>query len=109
MGAGGLEDSVANVLRLERVAESRAARFAFADGDEEIGNLVGECLGIADLQARDPPIFHVGLVAIRDVHAAPTAHDALVAVIEVLQTMKIMEVPPDRGVLAIDLKGVERL
>ena len=34
---------------------------------------------------------------------------ALVAVVEVLQPVQVVQVPVDRGVLAVDLEGVERL
>src|SRR5690606_12497194 len=40
---------------------------------------------------------------------APTTEFPLVAVVEVAETVEVVEVPADRGVLAIDLEGVERL
>src|SRR4028119_596839 len=39
----------------------------------------------------------------------PAAPPALVAVVEVRQPVQIVQVPHDRGVLAVDLQGVERL
>ena len=35
--------------------------------------------------------------------------DALVAVVEVLEPVQVVEVPLDRGLLAVDLEGVEGL
>ncbi len=49
------------------------------------------------------------MIAIADVDRAPTAELALVLVVEPLQPVKIMQVPLDRGVLTVDLEGVQRL
>ena len=49
------------------------------------------------------------MITVRDVERPPSAHDSLIAVIEVLQTVKIVEVPEDRGVFAIDLERIEGL
>src|SRR3954447_1227530 len=78
----GGEHRIADVLRLERVAERGPARLVLGDRLDEIGDLVHEALGVADLQARHPPVLHVRLIAIRHVHTAPAADDALVVVAE---------------------------
>ena len=65
----------------------------FGGGLDEVRELVDEGVLVADLQARHPPVLHVGLVAVGDVDAAPAAHAALVAVIEVLQAMQVVQVP----------------
>src|SRR5438445_433022 len=64
---------------------------------------------VADLQPGHPPVTHIRMVAIRDVNASPPAHAPLVAVIEVLQSMQIMQVPNDRRMLAINFERIQRL
>jgi hypothetical protein len=39
----------------------------------------------------------------------PAADDRIVAVVEVAQPVQVVQVPGDRGVLAVDLERVERL
>ena len=81
----------------------------FAAAVDEIGKLVDEGVLVADLQPGHPPVLHVGMIAVGDVHAAPAAHPPFVAVIEVLDAMQIVQVPERRRVLAVDLERVERL
>ena len=64
---------------------------------------------VADLQARHPPVLHVRLVAVGDVDRPPAADDGLVAVVEVAEPMQVVQVPGDRGVLAVDLERVQGL
>ena len=104
-----LQNGIAHILRLQRIAESRLAWLAFAGGDEEVGDLVREGFRVADLQAGHPPVFHIRLVGVGDMHAAPAAHDAFVTVIEILEPVQVVEIPGDGGVLAVDFEGVERL
>src|ERR1039457_3606646 len=70
---------------------------------------MNESMFVADLQSGNPPVLHVGVVAIGDVYASPAAQTALVPVIEVLQTVQIVEVPDDGCVLAVDFQGVQGL
>ena len=48
---------------------------------------------VADLQARHPPVLHVGMVAVGDVNAPPAADVPLVAVVEVLEPVQVVQVP----------------
>src|SRR5438128_4142877 len=68
---GALEHRVADALRLKRVPERRRAGLAVGERLEEIGNLVDERVLVADLQARDPPVAHVGVLAVGDVDRTP--------------------------------------
>ena len=43
-----------------------------------------ERLRVADLQAGNPPVFHVGMIAVGDVNRFPAANFAFVFVIETL-------------------------
>src|SRR5687768_18366746 len=61
------------ILGFEGVAEVGAGAFFLAEGLDEVGDLVDEGVFVADLQAGDPPVFHVGMVAVGDVDAAPAA------------------------------------
>ena len=54
-------------------------------------------------------MFHVGMIAVGDVQRTPSAQPALVTMVEILEPMKIMEIPEDRGMFAVDLQRVERL
>src|SRR4051812_22796796 len=58
-----VEDRVADVLRLERVAERRRAGFALRERLEEVGDVVDEAVLVADLQARHPVLVHVRVLA----------------------------------------------
>ena len=49
------------------------------------------------------------MIAVGDVQRTPSAQPALVTMVEILEPMKIMEIPEDRGMFAIDLQRVERL
>ena len=62
---------------------------------------------VADAQAGHPPLVHVRHVAVCDVYAAPAARGRLVAVIEELQTVEVMQIPADGGVGTIDLQRVQ--
>src|SRR5712692_9225645 len=64
---------------------------------------------VTDLEAGHPPMLHVRMVAITDVNGTPAAHAAFVAMVEVLQPVQVVQVPADRGVLAVDLEGVKGL
>ncbi len=64
---------------------------------------------IADLQARNPPMLHIGMIAVGDVQRPPATQLALVAMIEVLKAVEIVEIPHDRGVFAIYLQSIKRL
>ena len=92
-GAGGFEDGIADVLGLEGVAEARAGGFAGGQAFEKVGHLMDEGVLVTDLQPRHPPFAHVGMVGVGDVDAAPAPPAALVAMLEVLQTVRIEEVP----------------
>src|SRR5262245_9404554 len=49
------------------------------------------------------------MIAIGDMQAAPSAQLALIAVVEPLQAMEIVQVPRDRCMLTVDLQRVQRL
>jgi hypothetical protein len=66
-GPGRFQDSIGNAIGGKGITESWSGGLSAADGIEEVGNLVDESVFIADLQARHPPLVHVGMVAIGDV------------------------------------------
>ena len=65
----------------------------FAEGFEEIRDLMDEGVFVADLQARHPPVLHVGLIAVGDVDRLPAAELPFVAMVEVLQPMQVVQIP----------------
>ena len=73
--------------------------------------MVHEAVFVADLQAGDPPVVHVGVVTagVGDVDAPPAAEDAGIAVLEVAQAVQVVQIPGDAGVLAVDLQRVQGL
>ena len=76
---------------------------------QKICYLMDERMFVTDLQPRHPPFAHVRMLAIADVDAAPTAQRAFGAVIEPLQPVQIVQIPLDRGLLAVDLERIQRL
>ena len=62
-------------------------RYPGFEAFQEICNLVYERVFVPNLKSRDPPVAHVGLVAIGNVNIPPTSHDRIVAMIKVLQAM----------------------
>src|SRR5258707_15067307 len=64
---------------------------------------------IADLQSGHPPFVHVRLVAVGDVDGTPPAQAALVAMLEILQAVQVVQIPADGGVFAVYLEGIEGL
>jgi hypothetical protein len=103
----GFEDGVADVLGFEGVAEGGRRGFSCLEVFEEIGDVVDEGVFVADLEAGDPPVVHVGHVAVGDVDGAPAADDGFVAVVEPVEAVEVVEVPLDGGVFAVDFEGVE--
>ena len=102
----GGENRVADFGGLEGVAEGRVARGAFVEALQEVSHLMDESVLVTDAQAGHPPFVHVRHVAVGDVHAAPAAGGRLVAVIEKLKAVQVMQIPADRGVGAVDLQRV---
>src|SRR5262249_34894677 len=78
------QHGVGDVVRLQRFAEGGRCALTIGQGREKVGSLMNEGMLVADLQSRHPPVLHVGMVAIRDVDAAPSADASLVLVIEIL-------------------------
>ena len=76
---------------------------------EEVGDLVHEGVLVTDRQPRHPPLAHVGMVAVGDVHALPAPHRPRVLVVEDLQPVEVVQVPLQAHVLAVDLERVEGL
>ena len=48
---------------------------------------------VADLKPWHPPVLHVRMVAVGNVDAAPSARAPLVAMVEPLQAMQVVQVP----------------
>jgi hypothetical protein len=66
----------------------------FAGTLKEVSHLVNERVLIADLQPGHPPVLHVGMIAVRDVNALPSPQPPFIAVIEILETVQVVEIPP---------------
>ena len=49
------------------------------------------------------------MIAVGNVHECQPLHNRLVAMIEILQTVQVFEIPFDRCFFAVDLEGIERL
>src|SRR5215471_799290 len=103
------QDRVRHVVRRETFAEGGRRAAAICRRDQEIGRLMNKRMLVADLKPRHPPVAHIRMIAIGDMQAAPSAQLALIAMIEPLQAMEIVQVPRDRCVLTVDLQGVQSL
>src|SRR5258707_7900027 len=64
---------------------------------------------VSDLQTGNPPVRHIWMLTIGDMKLAPAAYMALIAMIEILETMQIVQVPRNRRVLAVNFESVQRL
>src|SRR5215470_5149802 len=62
---------------------------------------------VSDLQTGYPPMLHVWMLSIADMHASPPAQLAFIAMVEILKTVQIMQIPQGRRVLAVDLERVQ--
>ena len=65
--------------------------------------MMNESMLVADAQAGHPPLIHVRHVAVGDVYAAPTAGGGVVAVVEKLEPVEVVQIPADGGIGAVDL------
>ena len=64
---------------------------------------------VPNLQPRNPPVGHIGVIPIRDVNRTPSAQISFVAMVEPLQSVQVMQIPLNRGVFTVDFKGVQGL
>ena len=108
---GGLQNGVADVLGAQRVAEVRVGlrSLRIVEALEELGEGVGEGVLVTEAETRDPPVARVGVVAVGRVDAGPTSPIAGDGVVEVVETVEVVEVPLEGLMFAVDLEGVERL
>ena len=58
---------------------------------------------ITNAAARNPPTVHVRLVAVGHVDGTPAAYDGFVLVVEIFKAVQIVQIPTDRGMLAVTL------
>src|SRR5258708_28005539 len=96
---GRLEHCVADVLRLQGISEGGAGWLSAGDALEKVGDLVDETVFVTDLQTGNPPFVHIRMVAVGDVDGAPAADAAFIAVLKELESVEIVEVPENRGLL----------
>ncbi len=105
-------------LRPIGVAEVRHWLCALFQSFEKIGDLMYESVFVTDLQAGNPPLVHVGVLGdavlidaiVADMHRFPCPQPGIAfLVIEYLQAMKIVQVPEERSVFAVDLERVSAL
>lgn len=84
-GFGGLENGVADVLGAEGVAEIGVGFFGagIVEALHELDSTVDEGVLVAEAESGNPPVAGVGMVAIGDVNAGPTAGFAGNSVVEV--------------------------
>ena len=103
------QNRVSYIIRSQAIREGGRCLFLLAHCLKKVGHLVNEGVLIADLQPGDPPVLHVGMIAIGDVHALPSTQPPFIAVIEILQPVQVMQIPRGRRLLAVHLNGKERL
>ena len=104
-----LQHRVRNKVGSQAVAEGGRSRTAFAEGEHKIRRLVNKRVLVSNLQSGNPPVLHIWVVAIRDVDALPPTQVALVAIVEVLQAMQIVQVPRGRRLFTVNLQSEQRL
>src|SRR5206468_12526659 len=98
---------VAHLLCFHSLAEGWAGWLATRKALQEIGHLMDETVLVANLQARYPPLAHIGMVAIGNVNRPPAAYVSFIAMVEIGQAVQVAQVPLTRGLLTVDLERVE--
>src|SRR5215469_6080653 len=76
----GFQHCVGYEIGSQAVPKGWGSRAILGEGEKEIGTLVNEGVFVADLQSRNPPVFHVWMVSVGDVNTLPPAQVALIAV-----------------------------
>src|SRR4051812_6510809 len=98
------QHGIGDVVGGEGVAERRRDTGSARSGFEEIGELMDERVLVANLQTGDPPMLHIRMIAVGDVHAPPAAQRTRVAVVEPLEPMEIVQIPTRRSLLTVDFE-----
>lgn len=110
-GFGGLEDGVADILGAEGVAEIGVGFFRarIVEAFHELDSAVDEGVLVTEAESGDPPVAGIGVIAIGDVDAGPATGLAGDVVVEVGETIEIVEVPGEGFVVTVDLESFEGL
>ncbi len=113
-GFGRVKNGFANVLRFQGIAEigAEGTFLARTVAFHEVSELIDEGMFVANVEARYPPLVHVWVLAsvVGDMDRAPTACLWIfLVVLEVLQSVKVMQVPEERAIRSVYLEGVESL
>jgi hypothetical protein len=103
---GRVEHGLADFLRFVGILEGRPAIFSGFKGFEEICHLMHERMFVSNAQSRYPPFVHVRLLAIRHMYGSPSPQVGFIAVIKILQSVEVMQIPAQGAVGTVDLKGV---
>src|ERR1700687_267537 len=103
---GGSQDSIGHIIRCHRFAKTRRRYVGVGQSAQKICCLMDKCVFVSDLQTRHPPMLHIRMITVGDVDRAPTTKSSLVAMIEILQSVKILKVPNDRRIFSVDLESV---
>src|SRR5690606_1576615 len=91
----GVNDCFADFLSFECISEGRMAWLACLKAIEEVCHLVDKRVLISDGCSRNPPTAHVGMISVGHVDGSPAAKFPFVAVIKVLETGQIVQIPTD--------------
>ena len=63
---------------------------------------------VTDAETRHPPLVHIRHIAVSYMHTAPTAGGGVVAVVEELEAVEVMQIPADGGIGSVNFKRVQR-
>ena len=91
-GFSRFKHSISYQISSVRVSKCWRGPFATQSNDE-IGGLMHKTFRITDPKAWHPPIAHVRVFAVGDMNLAPTARRSLIPVIEILQSVQVVQVP----------------
>src|SRR6202012_433566 len=72
-GTGRLKNCIGYIICGEAIGKRRRRVLFPAYGLKKVRDLVDERVLIANLQARHPPVLHIRMIAVRNVHALPAA------------------------------------
>src|ERR1700722_776849 len=103
----GFQDGICHVLGGQAIAECWSRGTVAVERKNKIRDLVNERMFVPNLEAWNPPVLHVWMIAIGNVNALPAAQLALIAIVKVIEPVQVMEIPRSGRALAVDFQREE--
>ena len=113
-GLSGIQNGFANVLSFQGIPEvgSEGPLLSGTISLDKIGELVDEAMLVTDVQSGHPPLVHVGVFSsvVGNMDGSPaTGLGVFLVVLEIFETVQVMQVPEEGTIGTVDLEGIKRL